>query len=142
MQKIVVIPCGGAKLQSSAPASELYTGSMFKDTIKTARTMTQESNIFILSAKHGLIALDQIIEPYDIKMGQKNSVETATIEAQLTAILPRDKAFIIDALLPKAYIKALENAFAGHIENHFDGCAGIGYQKAVLKALRTEKVGI
>jgi cytoplasmic iron level regulating protein YaaA (DUF328/UPF0246 family) len=138
--KIVIIPCGGAKLETPAPARDLYTGSMFRDTLTTARAMTTENNIYILSALHGLIALDQIVEPYDLKMGQRGSVQTTTLETQLASILPRTESFVIDALLPKAYNEALENACPHWIENHFTGTKGIGYQKQVLKTIR-EKVG-
>lgn len=138
--RIVIIPCGGAKLETSAPSRDLYIGSMFRDTLTTARAMTTEKNIYILSALYGLIALDQIVEPYDLKMGQRGSVRTSTLEQQLNEILPKNEAFIIEALLPKAYIEALENAFPYWIENHFAGTKGIGYQKQVLKTIR-EKVG-
>ena len=113
---------------------------MFRDTLTTARAMTTEKNIYILSALHGLIALDQIVEPYDLKMGQRGSVQTTTLETQLAELLPSTEAFVIDALLPKAYAEALENAFPYWIENHFAGTKGIGYQKQVLKTIR-EKVG-
>jgi cytoplasmic iron level regulating protein YaaA (DUF328/UPF0246 family) len=113
---------------------------MFRDTLTTSRAMTTENNIYILSALHGLIALDKIVEPYDLKMGQRGSVQTTTLETQLASILPRTESFVIDALLPKAYNEALENACPHWIENHFTGTKGIGYQKQVLKTIR-EKVG-
>lgn len=139
MKKFVIIPCGGAKLEKPAPARHLYTGSMFRDQLATALTMTTAENIRILSAKHGLLELDEIVEPYDLKMGQKASIKSETLAAQLATILPKNETYIIDALLPKAYAAALEAATADHIENHFDGCAGIGYQKQVLKQIRTKK---
>lgn len=136
MKKLVIIPCGGAKQTQPAPAAELYVGSMFADTLRTARTMTTDDNIRILSAKHGLISLDQIVEPYDLKIGQAGSVTSATLNDQLNAFVPTSETFVIDALLPKAYINALEEASSYWIENHFAGCAGIGYQKAALKNIR------
>ena len=140
VKKIVIIPCGGAKLTTPAPARELYIGSMFRDQLATALTMTDEENIFILSAKHGLIALDTIVEPYDLKMGQKNTVATETLAAQVDAIMPKNETYIIDALLPKKYAEALEDATGSWIVNHYDGCAGIGYQKQVLKKIRTKEL--
>ena len=98
--------------------------------------MTSDENIRILSAKHGLIKLDTIVEPYDLKMGQKGSVTSETLAEQLAETLPRNETYTIDALLPKKYAAALEDATSDWILNHFDGCAGIGYQKAVLKTIR------
>ena len=139
-KKFVIIPCGGAKLETSAQAADIYIGSMFSDTLRTARTMTSEENIRILSAKHGLIALDTIVEPYDLKMGQKGSVTSETLAGQLAEMLPKNETYIIDALLPKKYAEALEDATGDWIVNHFDGCAGIGYQKQVLKKIRTKEL--
>ena len=139
-KKFVIIPCGGAKLKTPANAGDIYIGSMFRDQLATALTMTTPENIRILSAKHGLIALDTIVEPYDLKMGQKGSVTSATLADQLAAMLPKNETYIIDALLPKAYAAALEDATADHIENHFHGTAGIGYQKQVLKKIRTKEL--
>lgn len=136
MKKIVIIPCGGSKLAEPAPAAELYTGSMFKDTLRTALTMTARENVLILSAKHGLVRLDQMLEPYDLKMGQPGSIESEIVGDQLDAFVPRTEGFVVDALLPKAYIEKLEKATGMWITNHFDGCKGIGYQKQVLAQLR------
>lgn len=137
--KFVIIPCGGAKLEEPAPARDLYTGSMYRDQLATALTMTSPENIRILSAKHGLIQLDQIIAPYDLKMGQKGSVTSETLAGQLDTMRPTKESYTIDALLPKAYAAALENATGDWIVNHFAGTAGIGYQKQVLKNIRTKK---
>ncbi len=113
---------------------------MFRDQLATALTMTTPENIRILSAKHGLIELDTIVEPYDLKMGQKGSVTTATLADQLAAMLPKNETYIIDALLPKKYAAALEDATADQIVNHYEGTAGIGYQKQVLKKIRTKEL--
>jgi cytoplasmic iron level regulating protein YaaA (DUF328/UPF0246 family) len=136
MKRIVIIPCGGAKLTEPAPAAELYTGSMFKDTLRTALTMTDPENVLILSALHGLVTLDTVLEPYDLRMGHKWSVSASKVNNQLNAFVPRNETFIIDALLPKAYMEKLEEATDMWVENYFDGCKGIGYQKQVLSQLR------
>lgn len=136
MRKFVIIPCGGKKQEKAAPAAELYTGSMFKDQLRTALTMTDRKNVLILSALHGLVKLDAVLEPYDLKMGQKGTVNTDVITNQLADILPRDTTFVINALLPKAYAAKLEAAYPYWIENHYEGCAGIGYQKQRLAQIR------
>lgn len=145
MKKIVIIPCGGTKLPHAATAAELYTGSMFKDALRTARAMTAEDNIFILSAKHGLVALETMLEPYDLKMGQPGSVSLNTLRCQLRDMY--DSYYLheydMHTLLPRAYYEMLWAAVhtmnrtqAYSMVNHFDGCAGIGYQKAALARLR------
>lgn len=141
MQKeLVIIPCGASKLPTAAPAAELYTGSMFQDALRTARTMTTDENIRILSAKHGLVRLDHVLEPYEMKMGHKESVTGFRIVMQLMGL---GFEGTIHSLLPKGYFTKIASAAAAlnlQVVNHFDGCAGIGFQKARLKQLR-EKAG-
>lgn len=107
--------------------------------------MTSDENIRILSAKHGLIKLDEIIEPYDVKMGDRESVSMDVLREQVTELheLFSHFDYRIHTLLPKSYYGALWAAVhtgkrpaAFKVWNHFDGCAGIGYQKAALKNLR------
>jgi hypothetical protein len=44
-----------------------------------------ESAIYILSAKYGLLPLDQVIAPYDLTMGQPGSVTPAQVRQQAQA---------------------------------------------------------
>ena len=136
MRHIVVIPCGGAKLTHPAPAAELYTGSMFQDALRTARMLTSDSDIFILSARYGLVTLDQILEPYDIKMGDAGSIHVDDVRLQADWYNIDDP--YVSALLPKSYFKMLDNslAFPYKLANMYAGCAGIGHQKHVLAELR------
>ncbi len=48
-------------------AKYLYDSALFKSSLKYA-TYLQPCKIFILSAKYGLITLDEIIEPYNITL--------------------------------------------------------------------------
>jgi hypothetical protein len=142
MRELVIIPCGAAKLDHAAPAAELYTGSMFADALRTARSMTADENIRILSAKHGLVRLDHVIEPYEMKMSNKDSVTGFRIVMQLVG-LQFDGT--IHALLPKLYLSKVTSAAAAvdvKVINHYKGCAGIGFQKARLKQLRENKVRV
>lgn len=79
---IVVVGCGSKKLDHAAPAAELYQGGYFKLRLAYARQLTSDENIFILSALHGFIPLDRVIEPYDLRMGQPGSIHPADLKAQ------------------------------------------------------------
>ena len=136
MRELIIIPCGAAKLDHAAPAAELYTGSMFKDALRTARSMTTDENIRIMSAMHGLVRLDHVIEPYEMKISDKDSVTGYRLVMQLVG-MKFDGELI--TFLPKGYLKRLTSAgiAAGcTILDMYEGCAGIGYQKARLKAVR------
>lgn len=144
-KKLVIIPCGAAKQEQAAPAAELYLGSMFKDALRTARTMTADENIRILSAKHGLLKLDEIVDPYEKTIDTAGTFERQILNLQLMKLMNQlsPYRYKMHLLLPKKYVKHLVDASnlfhtrQGYVTvNHFEGCAGIGYQKAVLASLR------
>jgi hypothetical protein len=60
---LVLISCAKAKLSRSAPARELYCSPAFR--LKREIAERQGTPWLILSAKHGIVRPDQIIEPYD-----------------------------------------------------------------------------
>ena len=64
MARIVLITCVNKKLKSKAPACELYISPLFRFSLAYARTFDPDK-IFILSAKHHLLGLDEVIEPYN-----------------------------------------------------------------------------
>jgi hypothetical protein len=65
MKSIVLLMCGKNKLSHKAKAKDLYTSPRFQKSIEYAKTITDYSNIYVLSAKHGLLGLEQEIDPYD-----------------------------------------------------------------------------
>lgn len=64
---IGLVGCAATKLPHAAPARELYTSQLFRKASAYAELTCERW--FILSAKHGLISPDQVIEPYDAKLG-------------------------------------------------------------------------
>lgn len=79
---IVVIPCGAKKINKPAPACNLYIGPYFKACWSYSISLTNYSNIYILSAKHGLIKSTTILYPYNLQMGQPGSIGLKKIEEQ------------------------------------------------------------
>ena len=74
MKKIVLIACASKKLSHAAPAGELYTSPLFRLSLAYARKL-QPDDIYILSAKHGLLDLDDVIEPYDTTLTRMSSTD-------------------------------------------------------------------
>lgn len=65
-----LVGCSSAKLSRPAPARELYTSALFR---KAAAYAERECDRwYVLSAKHGLVAPDTILEPYDVKLGRRH----------------------------------------------------------------------
>lgn len=84
---VVVIPCSGPKLDHAAPAGELYTGSLHTHARRTADALTVHGGtVLVLSALHGFLPLDQVIEPYDHTWKEAGSVTVEELYAQAAAL--------------------------------------------------------
>ena len=131
----VIIPCGSAKLGKAAAASEFYTGSMFQDALRTARKLYTDDRIYVLSAKYGLVKLDQVLKPYNVKLGDKGSISPKKLSKMIKDLGIEGT---VTSLLPKQYHKLFTDAARNElqIEQYFEGTRGIGDQKARLSQLR------
>ena len=76
MAKIVLISCVSKKLREKARAEDLYISSLFKFGLKFAKIQNPDK-IFILSAKYGLLGLDEIIEPYNETLLNMGKIQRA-----------------------------------------------------------------
>lgn len=67
---MVLIACSASKLSHAAPARDLYTSDLFRKSLAWAESLQDEGGkvIFVLSAMHGLVPLDRVIEPYDVSL--------------------------------------------------------------------------
>jgi hypothetical protein len=141
-----VVPCGAAKLGSAAPARDLYTGSMFRhqltaaegEAAATARDMGVDTEVLILSALYGLVELHEVLEPYDVKMGDDRSIRVHQLAEQIVdhGIEYGDQIY---AMLPRAYLRVLAEAaeLADQIAVHdvYEAAPGIGHQRGVASSL-------
>ncbi|HKM13746.1 MAG TPA: hypothetical protein VJY42_02345 [Candidatus Methanomethylophilaceae archaeon] len=72
--KIGFNSCSKAKKDYTCPAREMYSESnLFRRLLEYGETICDK--IFILSAKQGLIELNNVIEPYDETLTNKPVVE-------------------------------------------------------------------
>lgn len=74
MQRAVLISCVSQKLSHAAPAKDLYVSALFRFCLRYAQTLKPDC-IFILSAKYGLVTLDQPLEPYNDTLNTKRDAE-------------------------------------------------------------------
>lgn len=66
-RRIALVGCGKQKLTHAAPARELYTGPLFRSSLAVAEAEFG-ADVWILSAQHGLVDLDEQLEPYDLTL--------------------------------------------------------------------------
>jgi len=144
-QRIIIIPCSATKnpVSGPTPARDLYTGSNFQGNLKAAIAQVGEANVRIMSAKHGLLTLDEKIEPYDVKMGSKQSIsQSQAKQVKLTQQLQDLQGAQIETMLPQQYLKVLQKQ-AEFVQgprinftvDHFAGSRGIGDQRSTAKRL-------
>ena len=74
MGKIVLISCVSKKFSIKSLAKDMYISPLFKYNLEYAKSLDFD-NIFILSAKYGLLNLDEEIEPYNETLNSKNIKE-------------------------------------------------------------------
>jgi hypothetical protein len=131
---VFIIPCSATKLGEAAPARDLYTSVYFRQALAAAES--QADRVLILSAKHGLLELDEVVAPYELRMGDPGSVGAETLAAQAVA-LGLDGADIY-GMLPSSYFQPLWEALSSidtWVSPVYEGTGGIGDQKHVAAVL-------
>jgi hypothetical protein len=66
--RVGLVGCASTKLKHPAPARELYTSQLFRKASAFAEATCDRW--YVLSAKHGLVAPDRVLAPYDVKLGR------------------------------------------------------------------------
>ena len=72
MRKIVLISCVSKKKAERSKARDLYISALFKKNLQYALKLAPDQ-IFILSAKYGLVGLEDEIEPYNLTLNTMSS---------------------------------------------------------------------
>jgi len=133
---VFVIPCAAGKADEARPAAELYTSVFFRQALAAARSEVADADIYVLSAAHGLLALDDEVAPYDLKMGDAGSVDVPTLAVQALGRGLVDAE--VYALLPRSYFDRLDEAlriFDTYATPVYEATGGIGDQKHVCSVL-------
>ncbi|NGO67869.1 DUF6884 domain-containing protein [Streptomyces boncukensis] len=131
---VYVIPCSGKKLDHAAPARELYRGSYFLTCWRAAAAFAGDDDlVLILSARHGFVTLDQVLEPYDAKYGNRSAVSDRVLAAQ-ARLLGIEHAREVTVLAGAAYVRAVRTVWP-HAQAPLTGL-NIGKQLQLLNDLR------
>ncbi|WP_433856696.1 DUF6884 domain-containing protein [Streptomyces kronopolitis] len=131
---VYVIPCSGKKLDRAAPARELYTGSYFLTCWRAAAVLAGDDGlVLVLSARHGLVTLDQVLEPYDTRFGDRDAVSDLLLAAQARK-LGIQHARDVTVLAGAAYVQAARTVWP-YAQAPLSGL-GIGKQLQRLNDMR------
>jgi len=83
VKKILLISCVSKKRTLKSKARDLYISPLFKKSLQYALKLNPDQ-IFILSAKYGLVSLDEEIEPYDLTL---NTMQAAEIKVWAESVI-------------------------------------------------------
>lgn len=131
MKTVYLIGCGAKKLNVTSLSKDIYQGELFKKAYKYASSQNPDY-IFILSAKHRLLELDKIIEPYNMTLNRMSNKQVKEWSAQVLEDI-KDKGLSIENdkfvfLAGKRYYEGLIGERG--IKNYYlpyQGLKGIGY---------------
>lgn len=134
MKQIILIACVSKKGDLKTKAEELYKSPLFKSSLAFAKNLNPDK-IFILSALHHLLELDEEIEPYNVTLSNvpknkrkpelkilnsyekkewgKKVIEQLSLKSDL-----QNDRFII--LAGQEYIKPISN-YISHLDNPLTG---------------------
>jgi hypothetical protein len=101
MARIALIACTKSKAAQAVPAALLYRSPLFRKSLLYA--LGTADRIYILSAKHGLLEMDEVVDPYELSIKDLTPPQklawTAKVSEKLTKILaPRDKVQLLAGL--------------------------------------------
>lgn len=135
MQSVYLIACSQRKRSAPCRARDLYAASpLFRLSLQFAEKHHPDQ-IFILSAKYGLVALDQEIAPYDhtlsIMSGEEVSAWSAGVLQQLQNEVD-PATTVVTFLAGKLYGRPLA-PFLPHTQLPLEGL-GIGKRLQYLKS--------
>ncbi|MBV9026425.1 MAG: hypothetical protein JO362_22130 [Streptomycetaceae bacterium] len=131
---VVVIPCSAGKLDRPAPAGELYTGSLHTMCRKAADALTATGGTtLVLSARYGLVTFNQVIAPYELRIGEPGSVTVAELHEQAARLHLAD-ATDVTVLAGAAYAAAVRAVWPT-VALPLAGSRGIGEMRHRLATL-------
>lgn len=130
--KIALISCASKKLPYKTRAKELYASPLFKLALKYAESLADK--IFILSAKYGLLDLEEEIEPYNQTLNKmpdseiKKWAEAVVSQLSIISNLQEDEFIFLAGEKYRKYLLP-------HIKNYKIPLKGMGIGKQ-LKYLK------
>jgi hypothetical protein len=116
--KIVLISCVKMKLPHPAQAQDLYISPLFRFNLGYARSLKPDA-IYILSAKYGLVGLEQVIEPYELTLNTMGESQKRDWAQRVLMDLNKKTDLLHD---------------------HFIFLAGKNYRKYLIPAMRSFEV--
>ena len=72
MKRFALIACSSRKKTHAAPAHDLYDSDLFNLSLQFAERL-EPDEIYVLSAKYGLLPIERVIEPYNKTLNEMSA---------------------------------------------------------------------
>ena len=133
-EPVVVVPCSARKApRAVAPAGEMYVGSYHRMARRAAEALTRNGGlVLVLSARFGLVRLDQEIEHYDLTVGEPGTVVASMLRRQAAGLGVAHAT--VTVLAGRAYAQLARQVWP-NAHTPLLGARGIGEQRAILAAI-------
>lgn len=124
---VVLVGCVKTKLDRPAPARELYVSALFR----RQRAYAEAVGVrwFVLSAQHGLVDPDTVLEPYDLRLSQTPSAYRAEwgrrVVAQLEAATGSITGKVVEIHAGAAYVSAVRERLQARGADVVEPLAGL-----------------
>lgn len=102
---IVLISCCSKKNEVTGTPEEVYCSQLFKLSLKYARLLNPDK-ILILSAKYGVLSLDDIIQPYNLSLTTMNKADREQWYQKVMSQLDKSDHYVV--LAGKKYYEGLD----------------------------------
>lgn len=87
---IGIVSCGQSKLDGRHQAGDLYTSSHFRLQFAAAVANFGRENVWILSAKFGLVHANTEIDSYNVKWGDAGTITDDELSAQIESLVEHE----------------------------------------------------
>lgn len=91
----IIITCGSKKADKPCMAIAMYQGGYYKNMLDWAKTICDRKDLYILSAKYGLIHCSKIIAPYNNRMNTPTQLITPEQLKQQIEVLGIKDEFLL-----------------------------------------------
>lgn len=124
---LVLVGCVKRKLDVPAPAKDLYTSTLFRK--ERAYAEQAGARWFVLSAEHGLVDPEQVLEPYDLRLSKTSRdyrrAWGARVVKQLGEAVGTVAGLTIEVHAGSAYADAIRGLLSGEGATVIEPLAGL-----------------
>ncbi|MDK3157106.1 hypothetical protein QPK87_11020 [Kamptonema cortianum] len=104
---LLILGCSGKKRQQRGQAIDVYDGPLFRTVRRRITEIGRPLDILIISARHGIIRQDHVIDPYDETLPKSENPEFANrVASELIKMLPLALKSVL-ILAPRHYVAHL-----------------------------------